>query len=678
MTAFHRITLAQKAFRELGAAQVWQYTIYQVKLRTGWLRWITRDASREENSTAYRFTQSSLFPIPTREALHHLLGRAGLERLTQQADEIVSGKVSLFGNDPRPLALVPAPPLQHWTAYAKRGATLQDDPREIWEHARFGWAFSLARAYYLTGEERFADSFWQYTERFLAANPPYQGPNWISAQEAGLRLVAFTILIPILSPSAHSTPERLSRLSHAIADHAKRIPPSLAYARAQNNNHLLSEAAGLFTAGVALPQHPEAKHWRQTGWEWFNRALLSQIAADGSYIQNSTNYHRLALQLALWVSALAADQGLTYSETVQQRLRSASRWLSRLLDPDSGRVPNLGPNDGAFIIPLVNSPVDDYRPVIQAASKAFLNSPALEPGIWDELSLWLCSGRGIENAYLPESPRSEKSQIDQPLRLENQCSASWVYFRVAEFKDRPGHADQLHVDLWWRGLNLAQDAGTYRYNDSPPWDNALSGSTVHNTVTLEGRDQMTRAGRFLWLDWAQARLIKHTIEQDISCESWVAEHNGYRHEGVLHQRSVTSCRHGGWMIEDKLVRMRSTEADSGPVSMRLHWLLPDWGWQIEPLDQGACLHLASPLGRVRLQVIHHRQSAALSGLDLTLCRAGELLSGIGPVLPVWGWASLNYAHKIPALSFAVRVQDSLPITLTSEWTLPNNITQESP
>ena len=33
--------------------------------------------------------------------------------------------------------------------------------------------------------------------------------------------------------------------------------------------------------------------------------------------------------------------------------------------------------------------------------------------------------------------------------------------------------DQLHLDLWWRGLNIAQDAGTYLYNADPPWDNPL-------------------------------------------------------------------------------------------------------------------------------------------------------------------------------------------------------------
>ena len=64
--------------------------------------------------------------------------------------------------------------------------------------------------------------------------------------------------------------------------------------------------------------------------------------------------------------------------------------------------------------------------------------------------------------------------------------------------------DQLHFDLWWHGLNITQDAGIYLYNGEPPWDNPLVSTRVHNTITVDGLDQMTRGGRFLTLDWFPA------------------------------------------------------------------------------------------------------------------------------------------------------------------------------
>ena len=57
--------------------------------------------------------------------------------------------------------------------------------------------------------------------------------------------------------------------------------------------------------------------------------------------------------------------------------------------------------------------------------------------------------------------------------------------------------------------NIACDAGPYLYNGATPWKNAFAGTTVHNTVNVARRDQMTRAERFLWVDWAQAKSIHY-------------------------------------------------------------------------------------------------------------------------------------------------------------------------
>ena len=109
-------------------------------------------------------------------------------QLYEQADEIVNGKVRLFGGDPVPLVLNPPQPLADWTNYERRGNQIGDqDIKFIWEPGRFGWACTLAMAYHLSNDERYADTFWQYTELFLTSNPPYLGPHWSSAQEVAIR-----------------------------------------------------------------------------------------------------------------------------------------------------------------------------------------------------------------------------------------------------------------------------------------------------------------------------------------------------------------------------------------------------------------------------------------------------------------------------------------------------------
>ena len=582
-----------------------------------------------------------------------------------EAEAVIAGQNRLFGADLQPLALTPVELPIHWTAYARgRRGWGAEDAKFIWEPGRFGWAYTLARAYHATGEARFADAFWSLSELFMDSNPPNLGPHWASAQEVALRLIALVFAHQVLAAAPASTPERRLRLGEAIANHAARIPPTLAYARAQNNNHLLVEAAGLYTAGLALPAHPAAPRWQALGWRWLNQALVSQIEADGTYTQHSTNYHRLMLQAALWAEALARERGQALPVETRRRLAAATGWALTLLDPQSGGAPNLGPNDGACMQPLAACPFSDHRPVVAAAALAFLGERRFLPGPWDELALWLGLTPGQRQTQNLPSGRHAR-----PAVLRNPASDSWAYLRAARFTARPGHADQLHIDLWWRGHNLARDAGTYRYNAPPPWDNALACSDVHNTVTVDGQDQMRRAGRFLWLAWAQAEILSRERSPDGQLNRLVAQHDGYRRLGVVHRRAVSARPDGRWSIEDLLLPTR--EGHPRPAHRaRLHWLLPDWPWSLEGQGPAWQLQLRSPEGEVTLLISVQGDNPLAAPPLACLARAGVPLHGAGPVRPTWGWFSPTYGCKQPALSLSVTVSGRLPLGFVSEWVLP--------
>ena len=193
---------------------------------------------------------------------------------------------------------------------------------------------------------------WRLIETFLQRNPVNQGPNWMNGQEVALRIFAFVFFHEVFRKDTGMPADWEQTLAQAVAAHARRIPPTLVYARSQQNNHLLVEAAGLYTAGVFLPDYPDAGEWRKTGWEVFHKALDDQIQADGTYTQYSTNYHRLMLQIALWMKAISMRAGDEFPETSTLKLAAATNWLKTLTDPRTGRVPNYGHNDGAYIFPL--------------------------------------------------------------------------------------------------------------------------------------------------------------------------------------------------------------------------------------------------------------------------------------------------------------------------------------
>ncbi len=682
-----RLKFIFKALQELGLAQPVLYALYQLELRSGYLGWATKNPPLAAGDLSGAVAPG-LFPLPGRQVLAQVLGEPGRAALLAEADEILAGKVRLFGSQPVPLRLEPPAPLYHWIEY-ERGARKVSpvsphvtvaDIKFIWEPARLGWAFTLGRAYHLSGDERYAGSFWQLLETFLDANPPYLGPNWISAQEAALRVLALVFARQVFAGSPHSTPERAARLAWAIATHAARLPPTLLYARSQNNNHLLSEAAGLYTAGLALPGHPSAARWRRLGWDWFQRGLRSQIAGDGAYSQHSANYQRLMLQLALWMNALAQAQGQAVPPESQSRLAAATRWLLLLLDRESGGAPNLGPNDGAYILPLTVCPFADYRPLLQAAGLAFLGERPVESGVWDELSLWLCQAGPSTSRTPPASPAPVDLQ-QSPHILISPTGASWAYLRAAHFSGRPGHADQLHLDLWWRGLNVAQDPGTFLYNAPPPWDNRLAGSEVHNTLTVDDQDQMLRAGRFLYLERAQAQVVAGIPATGAAAgggipAGWsqlIAWHDGYRRLELIHQRTVTALPAGGWLVEDGLLPAQKKLSTVQPHTASLQWLLPDWPWQVQTGENEMqfVLRLETPHGPLQLHLsVRSELDENPVPAQLQLARAGRLLYGNMPVKPTWGWVSPTFGDKMPALSVRLLARRLPPFYFTSEWSFP--------
>lgn len=665
-----RPSLAFLALRELGPQQLALYAWYRLLLRSGYLRRRTPDLRESKSGNqGHLIPRSDLFSLPDTSELNNLLA-GQLSQVFAQADEVDAGQNRLFGGEPVPLQLSPSGTLLHWTEYAHGDDRIDGiDIKLIWEPARFGWVFPLARAYHLNQDERYAAAFWRNSETFLAANPANLGPNWASGQEVALRLIALAFAWQVFHPSPHSTPARAAFLGKALAAHAARIPPGLAYARAQNNNHLLTEAAGLLTAGLVLPDHPSARSWIELGWKWFNLSLQDQIAGDGTYNQHSTNYHRLVLQVALWVNSL----GRPFPQAARQRLTAATRWLLALLDPISGEVPNLGHNDGALIFPLTSLPFEDYRPVLQASAYAFLGKPAFPPGAWDEMSAWF--GVGTAGSVNSSLISLRDANQGKPAILESPSGDSWAYLRAARFTSRPAHADQLHLDLWWRGLNLALDPGTYLYNAPPPWENALRVTQVHNTVTVDDQDQMTPAGRFLWLKWAQAELCEPRAAQDGQPAQVSAQHDGYVHLGLIHRRIVTFENVSRLVVEDRL--LPANEKDPlNQHSFHLHWLLPDWPWEglSEVVRSHHFLHLKSPLGWIDLHVqlpSSDREEHPGPVLSARLVRAGELLVGNGPVQPYSGWYSPTYAQKVPALSLSFRWSSRPPSTVISVWSFPD-------
>jgi hypothetical protein len=136
--------------------------------------------------------------------------------------------------------------------------------------------------------------------------------------------------------------------------------------------------------------------------------------------------------------------------------------------------------------------------------------------------------------------------------------------------------------------------------------------------------------------------------------------------GVRHTRTVTAFMDDRWRVEDELLLLR-LPWQRKPLAFRLHWLLPDWAWEIETSAEKVELRLDSPHGQVALVL---QTEPPLPDLQVSLARAGEIVHGSAHPDPLRGWVSPTYGVKLPALSLALEARSPDAIQFTSEFFFP--------
>lgn len=462
------------------------------------------------------------------------------------------------------------------------------DAKLYWELSRFYWLpqFALAARH---GDANAAQRTEFWLRDWIAANPPFSGINWACGQEASIRLMNLALAALILDTWRNPSPA----MKWLIENHARRVYPTMSYALGQDNNHGTTEACGLFIAGSwgQLWSMPDAARIERTGRSWLNDRALRMIQSDGSPCQYSTTYHRANLEAFCMAGLWSARTGTpSLQEDAGNRVAEGARWLYAITDPVTGDAPNLGANDGSHLFSVPETDYRDFRPTVALAAALFADArpwpeyadarlAALEIPVGDRV--WPTAG-------------SRSSDVGGFHILRQGHALALMHY--PRFRFRPCQSDLLHLDLWSGGQNLLRDAGTFSYNEqSAEW---FAGTSAHNTISFDRRDQMPRLGRFLFGDWLSAEDVQ-TVKTDADGVSAAAAYTD--RQGARHHRHIRLSPES----------LTCTDTISGRFnSACLRWRLAPCDWALE-----------------RQQIRHGEVTLSVSSdfgpLDLTLTQAPE-------------------------------------------------------
>src|SRR5262249_39278688 len=154
-------------------------------------------------------------------------------------------------------------------------------------------------------------------------------------------------------------------------------------------------------------------------------------------------------------------------------------------------------------------------------------------------------------------------------------------------RHRFSQIDMLHADIWWRGRNVLVDGGSYQYNGAPRWHDHFMRTASHNTVVVDGRDQMVHHRQFRVLYRTTAALTR--FEDHPAWAVCGGEHYGFqRHAGgCVHRREILFLKDDVWIVCDHIT-------GAGNHAARLHWLGGPFEWTSGPADRG--LEMRTPEG----------------------------------------------------------------------------------
>jgi hypothetical protein len=523
------------------------------------------------------------------------------------------------------------------------------DIKYVWELNRHQFLVPLAKAYWLTGEERFAARALALIEHWIDSNPYKLGVNWTSALEAAFRSISWSWVYQFLLHSQAMTPELHSKLLGSLGQHGDYLSRHLSLYFSPYN-HLIGELCGLLLTGSLFPMLRRAGRWQAKAWKLLEAEVEKQFHPDGGSVEQSMFYHHATLGFYLLAVLCRRRQGEGVPRRVLDRLEKALEFTLLMSKPGGG-LPMTGDIDDGRSIRV-------GRPAFHWDFKSFLSVGAVlfgrgdmkaQAGGFHEDALWLLGLEGWRafEALEPAPLRAPSAILPASgyavLRSDASAEANVLFFDCGEqaaglHRDATpsaahGHADCLAIEAVAGGAEILVDSGLHRYGGDPAWRDHFRKTRAHNTVVVGGRDQALHLGG---MDWCR------TYRAEI--ESWIStplfdyvrgSHDGYLRSagasngsagGVVHRRAVFFRKPDYWLVVDEL--------DGTGVHELQSWFHAAPGVRIEELPGGG-FDLLDP-----------------SGKRLALFSAGASLEarvGFGSEAdPASGWVAPGYGRKEPA------------------------------
>lgn len=408
---------------------------------------------------------------------------------------------------------------------------------------RMPWWEDLSKAYWATGDDRYAAEIASQFLDFRAKHPipvkrsggsshplKYAVPEWrtleVASRLGGSWLNSYCRCLPSPAFDDHVVCEFLKAFIE-MADHLEKY----SHTGDRSSNWTTAETKALYTAGMLFPEFAAGPRWKKVAAERMWNELQKQVYPDGVQWELAPGYGAGVLSQFRTVQELAALNGESMPEEYTARLEGMYHYY--LYSSVAGHYAAFG-----------DSGHGDARSVLRNGCQDFADRKDF---------LWLATS-GHEGEQPTELASAFRYAGQYVMRSGWTDGDRFMIVDAGPYGIAHQHEDNLSFELWAYGAYLVTDPGTYRYNYDSPWRKFMVSSLAHNTVVVDHQGQNRQAQRDLWVT---EKPLPHRFESSPNLTTFRGTYDAsYGPEAklrVAHTRTVLFVRGEYWVIIDRLV-----------------------------------------------------------------------------------------------------------------------------
>jgi hypothetical protein len=451
-------------------------------------------------------------------------------------------------------------PYKEWSLLEMRPGNA--DIKYPWELARSQHWVTLAQAWQLSRDSRFACEIAFQLDDFVEANPVGIGVNWTCTMDVAIRAANWCLALALVLDCSALDDAFWRRAFTALYDHATFIFANLENKYEVTSNHYLSNVVGLHLLASEFSDLKRGAEWQRWCREALETEINVQVHEEGTDFESAVPYHRLVTELFLASARLARLLGQPLSAAYETKLVRMIDFAAAVTRPD-GRMPVIGDADDGRLHIFSNLGCwdrQDCRHLLAPGALLFgrpdLLAHAGPTAVW-EAAWW---GFDPADATTEVAPASDVTRLFPALGLVvARCGLHYLAITNGAVGTRGfgnhKHNELLSFEYHCNGVPVIVDPGSYVYTSDFAARNLFRGTAYHNTVMVDGVEQNELNPEWIFRLFEKANPEHLTFANEGECAHYRGRHSGYSRleSPVVHQRDfVFNLRTAALRIEDIL------------------------------------------------------------------------------------------------------------------------------